>query len=375
MGVFRCGKTINVKQIIPCDRELFKQNNISFQVLDDSFEELHVNVAGPNMVPDLELIPIIRKRTPQLSSLNLDFISIDTKSSMAIVPLIQSLNQLSCLTSLTLQHLNKSNSYFRALGIAAPHLKHLGFSDMEVSIENLLDLMFGENRSQMENIEQDILHHYQMPSEWVSPLCRSLECLQLESLEERQRLANTCEFAPISPNIIALVLRHMRKLKTITYSGTSVCNAVKILHQNSIPLHEADSGDSSFRLKAQPEEMSCHTGNVDQQLPILCPKAFSGKKNVLQSIVDGQSPLHTSGTNLTVYWLYLSGTLSLTSLDNVNIRKEEILDAIRTLCPQLERLVVMELTHGKAMSPSELETTLSTMSLKVCRFNQALIAF
>ena len=344
-------------------------------MLDDSFEELHVNVAGPNMVPDLELIPIIRKRTPQLSSLNLDFISIDTKSSMAIVPLIQSLNQLSCLTSLTLQHLNKSNSYFRALGIAAPHLKHLGFSDMEVSIENLLDLMFGENRSQMENIEQDILHHYQMPSEWVSPLCRSLECLQLESLEERQRLANTCEFAPISPNIIALVLRHMRKLKTITYSGTSVCNAVKILHQNSIPLHEADSGDSSFRLKAQPEEMSCHTGNVDQQLPILCPKAFSGKKNVLQSIVDGQSPLHTSGTNLTVYWLYLSGTLSLTSLDNVNIRKEEILDAIRTLCPQLERLVVMELTHGKAMSPSELETTLSTMSLKVCRFNQALIAF
>ena len=371
---------------------------MSFQVLDDSFEELHVKVAGTNKVPDLELIPIIRKRTPQLSSLSLDFISLDTKSSRgSIVPLIQSLNQLSCLTSLTLQH-NKSNSYFHALGMAAPQLKHLGFSDMEVSIENLLDLMFGENRSQMKNIKQDILYQYQMPPEWVSPLCRNLECLQLESLAERQRLTNTRKFAPISPNIIALVLRHMPKLKTITYSCTSVCNAVAILHQNSIPLHEADSGDSSFGLKAQPEEMRCHrrhhAGDVDQQLPILCRKAFSGKKKVLQSIVDGQSPPHTSGTNLTVYWLYLAGTLTLTSLDKVNIRKKEILDAIRALCPQLERLVVIEFSHHETdairavcpqlerfgvyelwtMSPSELETTLATMSMKVCRFSQALIA-
>ena len=45
----------------------------------------------------------------------------------------------------------------------------------------------------------------------------------------------------------------------------------------------------------------------------------------------------------------------MSSLENVNIFNKEMVQSVSSICPNLDRVVLMELDHGLSISPSDLE--------------------
>ena len=234
-----------------------------------------MNVAGPGGIADLEAIPTIAQCSPYLSSLILNFEVLDRKLSAGkIKPMLQSLNRLTNLTSLTLKNIEiaqKDSLVF--LGSAVPRLKHLTFMELIIEKEYLLNLLLGENISKLaeRNIDEDKLYQYQLPSSWISPFCHTLESLELEMPDEKKKLIAFCEFTSISPSIVACCIRHMPALQEFGSTSSSVPTAVKMLHQNSHPVGEVSITSEPMKIDGENEE----SGNM--LLPFISPAGFKLK--------------------------------------------------------------------------------------------------
>lgn len=61
----------------------------------------------------------------------------------------------------------------------------------------------------------------------------------------------------------------------------------------------------------------------------------------------------------------ISGTLSLVSLDFVNIRSVEMIKAVGKMCPALKEILFCELMHANAADVQELSDILKTQWPKV----------
>ena len=204
-------------------------------VLDESFEQLKVNISGPGVTPDLQVIPTISIRSPKMKKLAINFESLDTKLSAGLTtPLVLQLKFLNYLSSLTLVNLDWTHKGSLVyIGDACPHLKHLALIELTLTGDDLINLLLGENGDKLRNLQlaEDDIYKYQVPGSWLTPMSQCLENLELETFEEKKKLERTRELSAIAPSIIAFILRHMPKLLSISYSGTSVCLAVKMLHQ------------------------------------------------------------------------------------------------------------------------------------------------
>ena len=64
--------------------------------------------------------------------------------------------------------------------------------------------------------------------------------------------------------------------------------------------------------------------------------------------------------------MHVTGVLSLKSLDYVNIRNDDMVRAVGVICPNLDRVVMVDADLGKVISSSDLKSYLQTHWPKVC---------
>ena len=254
-------------------------------VLDESFEELETHVVFRGAEANALLIPTIAKRSPYLKKIKLNF-KFDpsqsnndimrtvtnpkklrllfqlalTQSRPSLVPLLQSLDSLHHLTSLTLYHLAghaAENSALTLIGKSCPSLTHLRLAKCNpTSKHDIIAIVLGElathligpqeryqeqpywHFKQVDWAEDAALGHLRVPPEFLTPLCFTLR--HLEIIE----YLNHHYYPAIDPAIAAFVLRHMPRLEKLeSCSGTE--KAIRILHKET---EEAKESSGSVQL-------------------------------------------------------------------------------------------------------------------------------
>jgi len=281
-------------------------------VLDESITELKV----PNNLPvtflhgsnNSNLFEIIAERSPFLSDIHLHFnASFISRRMLSSFPesatmFVTSLQQLRNLTSLSISHMYPEyRSFFRHVGSSFPALKSLTVVEFSITAEDILDVIGGQHHhvtlQREANRFAGHLHRFQLDPESVTPICATLQHL---------RLGGGNLVRDVAAPVIAFVLRHMPNLKTCVINPESSRGpilAVELLHHTSNP-----------------------SNSIDLDL-------FNG------------DPL----TILTKEALY-SGRLSLTELDYVPVDDESKLEAVRLLCPLLEKVTFCQSTTLSATS-------------------------
>jgi uncharacterized tellurite resistance protein B-like protein len=229
-------------------------------VLDNSFTELETWVASPKAEPKEKLVHTICNRSPSIEILKLNFEMVGKSKLLMdkLQPIISSLSTLTHLTSLSLYHLNKRHrGLLNCIGTSCPKLHHLCITGFLITDKDILALMLGEKLNQFpdgEKVEENIDINLKIRPEVLSPFCFTLQHLQLHHLmEEKQRFKKICEFftlhhlsnledleekekfkkncAELYSASVALLLRHMPNLRRIDQIRSSVCSAIKLLHQ------------------------------------------------------------------------------------------------------------------------------------------------
>jgi len=119
-------------------------------ILDESFSELKTHVAWRDAQPSARLISTIAKRCPNLKTLKLSFRFGSSQKSPQLVPMMQSLDSLHHLTSLTLSYLDghcKQHPILALIGKSCPLLSHLhllAYCNRPTSKYDIIALILGE---------------------------------------------------------------------------------------------------------------------------------------------------------------------------------------------------------------------------------------
>jgi len=214
-------------------------------VLDDNFEELEIDAVLPYLDPDPKLIATIANRSCYLEKLKLDFSLMNAKLSSPrltdekLNQLILGLSSLEHLTSLSLHGLSGGvhKTLYKSVAKSCPALSHLsivGSCDFVkkvdvlslVLIGELVDEMFkGNYHEETEWSADETLQHLRVPPEYLTPLCSTLQHLQL----------GDCDYYGCLDCTFAFALRHVPPLQNLDVKlrdwSTSV--AVKIFHDTS----------------------------------------------------------------------------------------------------------------------------------------------
>lgn len=228
-------------------------------VLDSNFVELDTHVVFPQSEPNEKFIQAIANHSPNLGVLKLNFEMVMTTTlSKRLKPVMESLSSLVNLTSLSLYYLDKHHrSIIKYLGHSCPRLQHLCISGFPILQKDIIALVLGKNINRLLELKYMILedeydiHDYQISTQFLVPLCSTLQHLQLEDLKEKEKLQKSCEFSGLRPSAAAFAIRHMPNLRRIDHSSSSISSAIKLLSLTSQSSEETlesfneKSGDSS----------------------------------------------------------------------------------------------------------------------------------
>ena len=209
-------------------------------VLDASFTELESHVAFPRSEPNEKFIQIIGAHSPRIETLKLNFELVSKRTSLEkLKPIAQSFSALANLSKLSLCYLKKQHKcLLRFLGNSCPRLKQLCITGFTLTRKEILSLVLGEaidkfgDYSPLLEDEECEIHHIQMPSEYITSMCSTLQHLQLEDLNEKNKLKKIREYSGLTPTVVAFAIRHLPNLERIDYSASSVSAAVKLLDHN-----------------------------------------------------------------------------------------------------------------------------------------------
>lgn len=202
-------------------------------------------MAFPRTEPNPLTINTIAKRAPELSTLKLNFYFAARKFSNpeALRNFCQSLSAPKNLTSLTLCQLSKRHrALFQYLGNACPKLKYLSLTGLRFNRNDLVSLILGEVVQLLPDTKKDFLfednediHSLEIPQQFLSAFCATLEHLQLEPEEaEKKKLQASFEYTGLCHFAVAFAFRHLPKLQQFNHSGSSTSSAVKLLYHLGI---------------------------------------------------------------------------------------------------------------------------------------------
>jgi hypothetical protein len=247
-------------------------------VLDNSFTELETWVAFPEAEPNEKFVHSICNRSPSIEKLKLNFETV-WKSTFLMVklhPIISSLSTLTHLTSLSLYHVHhRYSGLLNYIGTSCPKLHHLCITGFYIINEDILALLLGEKLNQFpdrEKVEEKNDINLKIMPDALSPFCFTLQHLQLQYLmEEKQKFKKSCELSrhQILENwkenrefkhncknsaSVARLLRHMPNLRRIDHTRSSVCYAIKLLHQ--IPKANQNLGSSHTDISEESKDQT-----------------------------------------------------------------------------------------------------------------------
>jgi len=296
-------------------------------VLDENIVELNAHVAFPDASLNPKLIETISLRSPFVSTVKFNFELLRRKSNLelSLIPFIRSLSVLSHLTNLSLNKLNKRyRSILMHVGQSCPKLTSLSISGFRIVKKDIFALIIGEECTTLEHhLESDeTLEHklsmLQLNEKKLTPICHTIQHLQLEDVDESKKLSSDNS---VSPSVIAFLLRHMPNLQTLNHSGTSVSYAVKLLYTGL---------NNPFMI----DHFSFISNRVCQTVDNLLAEGFFASN------------------------YKFTGQLSLTTLEFVNICHEETMKAIPIICPYLKNVMFCENPHFGVLTPNEIQVIL-----------------
>jgi len=184
-------------------------------ILDDNFLELETHISLPKMDPNSQIISTIASCSPLLQKLKINFQGLRDKKKEGMVeklkPVIVSLNSLDHLTSLNLHNMHKC--YRPILGFLGKlKLSHLCLGGFGIEKQDILAIMLGELMNHLPNSEEgiawkrdQILQYLQIPSEYLTPLCSTLNYLAVGKLASADYMDNKWN---ISGSTVPFGLRH-----------------------------------------------------------------------------------------------------------------------------------------------------------------------
>ena len=223
-------------------------------LLDNSFTNF--NLTGdkgfyhpfPDFNPS-ELLSIITQQSPDLQTLNLSF-QISTRWAPYVVPsLCTSLKTFKLLTSLSLACASKPEidylPFFTALGESCPKLIKLHIDTLDqVRFHHLIALVLGKRQEllpqqfidQLLNADPSSLAHLQFTPQSVTPICSTLQQLNLGSCLGYQEIP------------VDFILRHFPILQQCLDTSGGV---VRLLHQQQQQQLDVASEPTTFQRSSE----------------------------------------------------------------------------------------------------------------------------
>jgi len=212
--------------------------------LDEHFKELEIYATLPFEDPDPKLITNIAARSSDMEKLKLDFSFIENNlnsiDSANFNHLVLGLSSLQHLTNLSLHGLaDKSvdvNLLCKSVAKSCPRLSYLSIRECSfvkkdvlslIIIGELVDQMFESHscsyRKKTNWSVDEILASLRVPPEYLTPMCFTLQHLDIENSNWRDCFDSTLAFA----------LRHLPVLQQLVCDTSEVVAAVKIFHETS----------------------------------------------------------------------------------------------------------------------------------------------
>lgn len=270
-------------------------------VLDETFTELDLTILPPNLLGrGHKLFKTIACRAPYLKDLEIDFDCTEELSEKMQTAFIDCLSSLKNLTNLTLRNVESfltgaaKTKFLTSLGNSCPHLTHLNLLFLECDEEDLLSLFLGERTELIpESTKQKLwgedwnnLYKIQIPREYLTPICSSLQQLELwYSSENGKPCFCVAEegFSTKAISCMAFILRHLSNLNKNVINVFDCCECLEF---NAIDLLYKLSLTNSIQAELREEENFHATGNLDDCSKFLNFKwtfnsPFSGIENNL----------------------------------------------------------------------------------------------
>ena len=195
-------------------------------ILDDSFTKLSSAGAtveiqgGPHSVDALDIVNTIVTCCPNLVDLSLRSSCPFLLTSGAL--LVSSLSSLKNLTVLNISYCQPSQTsdatkFFMQIGTSCPKLVELTLENWPFLKEQALALVLGpladllpEEAKQLMWGTGHNMHLYQFPTHHLTPICQTLKCLHMSSLDPPKGF-KIKEY----PQTVAFILRHLSRLEKI----------------------------------------------------------------------------------------------------------------------------------------------------------------
>ena len=325
-------------------------------VLDSSFTELETHVVFPKSELNEKLVQIICHHSPNIRTLKLNFEMVMKKTPLEkLKPIVTSLSSFVHLTSLSLYCLNKrQRNMLNFVGYSCPKLQHFCITGFPIVKKDILALVIGDALNLFPVIkeimleEESDIHKFRISPEFLTPLCSTLQHLQLEDLGERNRLKKSCEFTGLPYSAVAFVLCHMKNLHRIDHSSSSVSSAVNFLSRNS-------------------EEKYVERNSVNGSLSLI----HSMTENVSFSGIIIFFTIYILFSYIFNKQDFLSGILSLTYLDFVDISSVEMMKTVGRMCPGLKEVTFSQLLNNEDITPDQIFEILTREWPKVIYLNSS----
>ena len=205
-------------------------------VLDENILNLDLHTAFPDSAINLKLVETISMRSPFVSVIKFNFALMKRKTDLgSVISFASSLNVFEHLTSLSLCNLSKRyRSILMYIGHSCPKLVSLSLSGFFIVRKDILALILGKDSLVLEHeilADQSMepkMSNLQLRSKYLTPICETLQHIQLEEFKENLPIMNFDKLVP--PSVMAFLLRHMPNVQMIDYAGTTVSYAVKLLY-------------------------------------------------------------------------------------------------------------------------------------------------
>ena len=303
-----------------CRRDIDKlQWPFIHTVTDEHCNEIDVHVGGCDDRPFPNAIKRLAERSPKLNKLSLIFDSTYDGLPVKCIDRIANVSRVTFLNNLTHLKLEGGVDYWREylglIGFSCPNLTNLTLHGLVLSDEGILRIFFGENSwAVRKRGSKKEYHKYQSDSDRLPPFCRTLQRVQLGQMEENLPSVSGL----LSPSVIGLVLRHLPALLEFSYGGSHACTAVKLLFASS-------------RSTSRPVKTAAKRRRVDSPSDLPNQIPFSG---ILRGLVYILVTVALNFFNICI----ASGSLSLESLQWLNLGDKETLKAVTSLCPMVKKL-------------------------------------